>query len=80
MRSQDKLLKRVFHENKDLNVRLENSLVEIATFWSMHDDMSAPSCENCNMIIVDYSDLMRVYSQVASQHDRTKGAVRSSDK
>ena len=67
LRSQDKLLKSVFHENKDLNVRLENSLVEIATFRSMHDDMSAPPCEDCNMIIVAYSDLMRAYSQVASQ-------------
>ena len=44
LRSQDKLLKRVFHENKDLNARLENSLIEIATFRSMHDDKSAPPC------------------------------------
>jgi hypothetical protein len=39
--SQDKLLCRVFHENKDLNLRLENSFTEIASLQSMHNDMSA---------------------------------------
>jgi hypothetical protein len=29
--SQDKLLCRVFHENKDLNLKLENSFIEIAS-------------------------------------------------
>jgi hypothetical protein len=39
--SQDKLLCRVFHENKDLNLRLENSFTEIASLQSMYNDMSA---------------------------------------
>jgi hypothetical protein len=30
--NQDKLLCRVFHENKDLNLKLENSFVKIASF------------------------------------------------
>ena len=41
--------------------------VEIATFRLMHDDMSAPPFENCNMITVSYSNLICVYSQVANQ-------------
>jgi hypothetical protein len=65
--SQDKLLCRVFRENKNLNLKLENSFVEIATLQSMHDDMSSRSCDYCKMIIVSYADLMCVYSQVASQ-------------
>jgi hypothetical protein len=65
--SQDKLLCRVFHENKDLNLELENSFAEISSLLSMHDDMSAKSCENCNMIMVNYADLWIVHTQVASQ-------------
>jgi hypothetical protein len=36
--SQDMLLCRVFCENKDLNLQLENSFVEIASLLSMHND------------------------------------------
>jgi hypothetical protein len=39
--NQDKLLCKVFCENKKLNLELENSFVEMASLWSMHDDMSA---------------------------------------
>jgi hypothetical protein len=67
MCSQDKLLCIVFHENKDLNFKLENSFVEIASLPSMYNDMSAKPCENCNMIMVNYDDLWIVHSQVASQ-------------
>jgi hypothetical protein len=63
--SQDKLLCRVFHENKDLE--LENSFTEIAFLWLMHNDMSAKPCENCNMIMVNYADLWIVHTQVPSQ-------------
>jgi hypothetical protein len=38
--SQDKLLCRVFCENKDLNLKLENSFAEITSLQSMHNDMS----------------------------------------
>jgi hypothetical protein len=65
--SQDKLLCRVFHENKDLNLKLENSFAEIACLQSMHNDMSAKPCENCNMIMVNYANLWIVHTQVASQ-------------
>jgi hypothetical protein len=38
--NQDKLLCKVFCENKKLNLELENSFVKIASLQSMHDDMS----------------------------------------
>jgi hypothetical protein len=65
--SQNKLLCKVFCENKKLNLELENSLAKISSLWSMHDDMSAKPCENCNMIMVNYADLWIVHTQVASQ-------------
>jgi hypothetical protein len=65
--NQDKLLCKVFHENKKLNLELENYFSEIASLQSVHDDMSAKPCDNCNMIIVNYVDLWLVHSQVASQ-------------
>jgi hypothetical protein len=65
--SQDKLLCRVFHENKDLNLKFENSFIEIAFIRSMHNDMSAKPCENCSMIMVSYADLWIVHTQVVSQ-------------
>jgi hypothetical protein len=64
--SQDKLLCTVFRENKNLNVKLENSFVEIASLQSMHNDMSAKPCENCNTIMVNYADLWIVHNQVTS--------------
>jgi hypothetical protein len=65
--SQDKFLCRVFHENKDLNLKLENSFVEIDFLQSMHNDMSAKSFKICNMIMMNYADLWTVHTQVASQ-------------
>jgi hypothetical protein len=50
-----------------LNLELENSFAKVASLRSMHDDMSAHSCENCNMIMVNYDDLWIVHTQVASQ-------------
>jgi hypothetical protein len=55
--NQDKLLCKVFHENKKLNLELESASSEIATLRSMHDDMSSKLCDNCNMIMVNYVDL-----------------------
>jgi hypothetical protein len=40
---------------------------EIASLRSMHDDMSAKPCENCNIIMVNYVDLWIAHTQVASQ-------------
>jgi hypothetical protein len=70
--SQDKLFCRVFCENKDLNLKLENSFAEIASLRSMHNNMSAQPCENCNMIMVNYADLWIVHTKVASQLKGTK--------
>jgi hypothetical protein len=36
--NQDKLLCKVFHENKKLNLELESAFFEIASLRSMHDD------------------------------------------
>jgi hypothetical protein len=55
--NEDKLLCRVFRENKDLNLKLENSFAEIASLQSMHNDMSVKPCENCNMNMMNYADL-----------------------
>jgi hypothetical protein len=62
----DKLLCKVFRENKKLNVKLGNSFSEIASLRSVHDDMSAKPCDNCKIIIVNYANLCLVHSQVAS--------------
>jgi hypothetical protein len=43
---QDKLLYRVFRENKELNLELENSFSEIASLQSVHDDMSVKPSDN----------------------------------
>jgi hypothetical protein len=64
--NQDKLLCKVFHENKKLNLELEKSFAEIASLRSMHDDMSAQPCENYNMIMVNYADLSIVHTHFAS--------------
>jgi hypothetical protein len=55
--NQDKLLYKVFRENKKLNLELESSFSEIASLMSVHDDMSAKPCDNCKMIMVSYADL-----------------------
>jgi hypothetical protein len=63
--NQDKLLGKVFHENKKLNLELESSFSEIASLRSVHDDMSGKACKNCTMIMVSYADLWLVHSHVA---------------
>jgi hypothetical protein len=50
-----------------LDLELENSFPEFVSLRSMHDDMSAKPCENCNMIIVNYVELWIVHTQVVSQ-------------
>jgi hypothetical protein len=52
---QDKLLCKVFCENKKLNLELKSASSEIASLRSMHDDMSAKPCDKCNMIMVNYA-------------------------
>jgi hypothetical protein len=55
--NQDKLLCKVFHENKKLNLELKSSFSEIASLRSVHDDMSAKPCDNCKIMMVNYADL-----------------------
>jgi hypothetical protein len=54
---QDKLLYKIFRENKRLNLELESSFSDIASLRSTHDDMSAKPCDRCTMIMVNYADL-----------------------
>jgi hypothetical protein len=67
--NQDKLLGKVFHENKKLNLELESASFEIASLRSAHDDMSAKPCDSCTMIMVNYVDLWLIHSHVASLLD-----------
>jgi hypothetical protein len=62
---QDKLLCKIFYENKKLNLELESASYEIATPQSTHVDLSAKSCDNCKRIIVNYADLWLVHSHMA---------------
>jgi hypothetical protein len=55
--NQDKLLCKVFLENKKLNLELENVFSEVASLRSTNDDMTTKPCENCTMIMVSYADL-----------------------
>jgi hypothetical protein len=64
--NQDKLLCKIFHENKKLNLELKSASSEIASLRSAHDDMSAKPCDKCNMIMVNYADLWLVHSRIAS--------------
>jgi hypothetical protein len=74
--SYDKLLCRVFRENKNLNLKLENSFSKIASLRSVHDDMSAKPSENCRIIMVNYADLWLVHTHVASQPKGAKLELR----
>jgi hypothetical protein len=74
--NQDKLLCKVFRENKKLNLELESAFSEIASLRSVHDDMSVKPCENCNMIMVNYADLWLVHFHVASLIDSARLELR----
>jgi regulator of replication initiation timing len=74
--NQDKLLCKIFRENKRLNLELECASSKIATLRSMHDDMSVKSCDNCKMIMVNYADLCLVHCHVASLLDGARLELR----
>jgi hypothetical protein len=74
--NQDKLICRVFRENKRLNLELENSCSENASLRSVHNDMSAKPCDNYKMIMVNYADLCLVHTKVANQLDGAKLELR----
>jgi regulator of replication initiation timing len=74
--NQDKLLCKIFRENKKLNLELESAFSEIATFRSAHDDMSAKPCDNRKRIVVNYVDLWLVHSHMASLFDGVRVELR----
>jgi hypothetical protein len=74
--NQDKLFCKVFRENKKLNLELESASSEIASLRSVYDDMSAKSCDNYKMIIVNYADLSFMHSHVASLLNSAKLELR----
>jgi hypothetical protein len=74
--NQDKLLCKVFCENKKINLELKRASSEIASLQSAHDDMSAKPCDKCNMIMVNYADLWLVHSCIASLLDGARLVLR----
>jgi hypothetical protein len=74
--NQDKLLCKVFRENKKLNLELKSASSEIASLRSAHDDMNAKPCDKCNMIMVNYVDLWLVHSRIASLLDGARLELR----
>jgi hypothetical protein len=64
--NQDKLLCKIFRENKMVNLKLESASFKIATLRSAHNDMSDKSYDNCKMIMINYVDLCLLHSHVAS--------------
>jgi hypothetical protein len=74
--NQDKLLCKVFCENKKLNLELKSASSEIASLRSAHVDMSDKPCDKCNMIMVNYVDLWLVHSRIASLLDGARLELR----
>jgi hypothetical protein len=74
--NQDKLLGKVFRENKKFNLEFESSFSEIASLRSTHDDMSAKTCDRCTMIMVNYADLWLIHSHVAGLLDSARLELR----
>jgi hypothetical protein len=64
--NQDKLLCKIFCENKKPNLELESASSKIVTLRSAHDNISAKPCDNYKMIMIYYVDLWLVHSHVAS--------------
>jgi hypothetical protein len=55
--NQDKLLCKIFCENKKLNLKLKSGFLKLFLF------------DNCTMIMVNYEDLWLLHSRVASLLD-----------
>jgi hypothetical protein len=70
--NQDKLLCKIFRENKRLNLELESFFSEIASLRSVHDDMSDKPCDRCTMIMVNYADIWLIHSHVADLLDSAR--------
>jgi hypothetical protein len=63
-------------KTKKLNLELESFFSEITTLQSAHDDMSAKTYDNYNMIMVNYVDLWLIHSRVASLLDGARLELR----
>jgi regulator of replication initiation timing len=74
--NQDKLLGKVFRENKKLNLELESSFSKIASLRSTYDDMSAKPCDRCTMIMINYMDLWLIHSYVVGLLDSVRLELR----
>jgi hypothetical protein len=74
--NQDKLLCKIFHEKKKLNVELKSVFSEIASLRSVLNDMSAKPCDNCKMVMVNYADIWIVQSQIARLLDGVRLELR----
>jgi hypothetical protein len=74
--NQDKLLGKVFHENKRLNLELESSFSEISSLRSAHDDMNAKPYDRCTMIMVNYMDMWLIHSHVTGLLDSARMELR----
>jgi hypothetical protein len=74
--AKDKLLCKIFRENKKLNLEVESSFSEIASLRSVHNDMSAKPCDSYTMIMVNYADLRLIHSHVASLLDGARLKLR----
>jgi regulator of replication initiation timing len=74
--NQDKLLGKVFRENKKLNLELESSFSEIASLRSAHDEISDKPCDRCTMIMINYADLWLIHSHVAGLLDSDRMELR----
>jgi hypothetical protein len=62
LRVVDKLLCKVFRENKKINLELECAFSENVSLRFVHNDMNAKPCYNYTMIMVNYADLWLIYS------------------
>jgi hypothetical protein len=74
--NQDKLLGKVFRENKKLNLEIESSFSEIASLRSAHDDICAKLCDRCTMIMVNYADLWLIHSHIIGLLDSARLELR----
>jgi hypothetical protein len=55
-----------------LNLEIESASSEIACLRSVYNDMSVKPCDNCKIIMVNYTDLWLVHSHAASLLDSAK--------
>jgi hypothetical protein len=65
-----------FFMKQEVESCAQNVFSEIASLRSVHDGMSAKPCDNCKMIMVNYTDLWFVHSHVANLLDSARLELR----